>query len=55
MDETATECGEQCDQIGRFVAFLASIQSRWQQLLGNFCKGVKSIHYSSEIIFGQLL
>ena len=24
-------------------------------LLGNFCKGVKIIHYSCEIIFGQLL
>ena len=24
-------------------------------LSGNFCKGVKSIHFSSEIIFGQLL
>ena len=24
-------------------------------LLGNFCKGVKLIHISSEIIFGQLL
>ena len=24
-------------------------------LLGNFCKGVKNIHFSSEIIFGQLL
>ena len=23
--------------------------------LGNFCKGVKIIHFSSEIIFGQLL
>ena len=24
-------------------------------LLGNFCKGVKIVHFSSEIIFGQLL
>ena len=24
-------------------------------LLGNFCKGVKTIHFSIEIIFGQLL
>ena len=24
-------------------------------LLGNFCKGVKIYHFSSEIIFGQLL
>ena len=24
-------------------------------ILGNFCKGVKIVHFSSEIIFGQLL
>ena len=24
-------------------------------LLGNFCKGVKIIHFSCEIVFGQLL
>ena len=23
-------------------------------LLGNFCKGLKNFHFSSEIIFGQL-
>ena len=46
----------QCDQIGQFFAL-------WQQLFyanclqskANFCKGVKIIHFSSEIIFGQLL
>ena len=53
----------QCDQIGRFIALWANFQSLWQQLicpnllpfLGNFCKGVNIIHFSSEIIFGQLL
>ena len=53
----------QCDQIGRFIALWAIFQSLWQQLilsksptfLGNFCKGVKIYHFSSEIIFGQLL
>ena len=36
--------------------------SLWQQLiypisqfLGNFCKGVKIIHFSGETIFGKLL
>ena len=24
-------------------------------ILGNFCKGAKAIHFSCEIIFGQLL
>ena len=53
----------QCDQIRRFFVLWAIIQSQWQQLfypnqptlLGNFCKGVKVIHFSSEITFGQLL
>ena len=43
----------QCDQIGQFFALWATIQSRWQNLfypnqptlLGNFCKGVKVIHF----------
>ena len=58
-----SRCRSQCDQIGRFFSLLAIIQSRWKQLfypnwphlLGNFCNGVKIIHFSSEIIFGQLL
>ena len=52
----------QCDQIGRFIAPWATFQSLWQQLfcpncpyiLGNFCKGIKMFHFSSEINFGQL-
>ena len=51
------------DQIGRFFALWATIQSRWQQLfypnrpncLAIFGKGVKIILFSSEIIFGQVL
>ena len=45
----------QCDQIGRFFAlWAATILPKLPTLLGNFCKGVKIIHFSSEIIFGQL-
>ena len=55
-------CYGQCDQIGRFFAVFckhskqlaAIILPKLPTFLGNFCKGVKSIHYSSEIIFGQL-
>ena len=55
--------GEQCDQIGRFIALRTIFQSLWQQLicpnllpfLGNFCKGGKIIHFSREINFWQLL
>ena len=50
---------EQCDQIGRFIglwATLATINlSKSPTFLGNFCKDVKINHFSSEIIFGQLL
>ena len=53
----------QCDQIGQFIALRTNFQSLWQQLicqnllpfLGNFYKGGKIIHFSHEIIFGQLL
>ena len=48
----------QCAQIGRFFGLWTPFQSLWQQLvrfLGNFCKGVKIFHFSSEIIYGQLL
>ena len=42
---------EQCDQIGRFIALRANLLP----FLGNFCKGVNIIQFSSEIIFEQLL
>ena len=53
----------QCDQIWRFFGIWATFQSLWQQLICPnilhsytiFCKGVKIFHFSSEIIFGQLL
>ena len=55
--------GEQCDQIWRFFCTLGNysklvatiILSKLLTLLGNFCKGVKIINFSSEFIFGQLL
>ena len=40
----------QCDQIGRFNALWVTFQSLWQQL---FCPNC--LHFSSDIIFGQLL
>ena len=51
----------QCDQIGRFIGLSATFKSLWQQLiwpnlptfLGNFCKGVKIYHFSSEIFLGN--
>ena len=57
------ECFWQCDQIWRFFGIWATFQSLWQQLICPnilhsytiFCKGVKIFHFSSEIIFGQLL
>ena len=53
----------QCDQIGRFTGLWATFQSLWQPFilpksptfLVNFRKGVKIYHFSSAIIFGQLL
>ena len=46
----------QCDQIGQFFTLWAIIiLPKSPTLLGNFCKGVKIIHFSIEIIFGQLL
>ena len=54
--------GEQCDQIRRFIGLtlgnclnsLATIKlPKSPTFLGNFCKGVKSYHFSSEIILGN--
>ena len=42
--------------LGNFVKPLATIKlPQSPTFLGNFCKGVKIIHFSSETIFGQLL
>ena len=38
-----------------FKAFGNNKFAQISYILGNFCKGVKIIHFSSEIIFGQLL
>ena len=57
-----TIAGDQCVQIGRFLHFgrllkrLATINlPKSLTFLGNFCKGLKIYHFSSEIIFVQLL
>ena len=42
--------------LGNFLKPLAAINlSKSPTFLGKFCKGVKIFHFSSEIIFGQLL
>ena len=42
--------------LGKFLKPLAAINlPKSPTFLGNFCKGVKIFHFSSEIIFGQLL
>ena len=56
------ESPQQCDRIWRFIGLWSTIQSQWQQLfypkrptlLGNFCKGVKIDHFSTEIFLGNL-
>ena len=41
---------------GQFLKPLAAINLPKSPIfLGNFCKGVRINHFSSEIIFGQLL
>ena len=54
---------EQCNQIGRFIGLWATFKKTLATInlpksptfLSNFCKGVRINHFSSEIIFGQLL
>ena len=42
--------------LGKFIKPLATMKlPKSPRFLGNFCKGVKIVHFSSEIIFGQLL
>ena len=49
--------GQQGDQIGQYIGLLKLLAtfnlSKSPTFLGNFCKGVKIYHYSSEIIFRQ--
>ena len=52
-------CGIQCDQIGRFFGTLGNFFKpletinlpKYLTFLGNFCKGIKMYHFSSEIHF----
>ena len=55
---------DQCDQIWRFIGLWPTFKWFWQHLhnlpksltfLRNFGKGVKIYHFSSEMIFGQVL
>ena len=49
-------CGAINWTLGNFLKPLATINlSQSPKFLGNLCKGVKMYHFSSEIIFGQLL
>ena len=42
--------------LGNFSKHVATINlPKLLSLLSNFCKGIKIFHFSSEIIFGQLL
>ena len=51
--------GQLLQKLGNFVNIGATFRKLRQlfipTFLGNFCKGVKTYHFSSEIIFGQLL
>ena len=55
----ALSLSHQCDQIGRFIGLWATFQSLWKEfaqisyILSKFCKDVKILNFSSEIIFGQ--
>ena len=52
---SVTRLGDLC-YFGQVLKYLAIINlPKSHTCLGNFCKGVKSYHFSSEIIFGELL
>ena len=62
LNDWSENSGLQLDQIGRFIGlwdFLKSLATiilpKSPTFLGNFSKVVKIYHFSSEIIFGQLL
>ena len=53
--DSVTRLGDLFD-FGQVFKALATINfPKSPTFLGNFCKGVKIYHFSSEIIFGQLL
>ena len=51
---SVTRLGDFFD-FGQLLKPLAINLPKSPTFLGNFCKGVKICHFSSEIIFGQLL
>ena len=52
---SVTRLGDLLD-FGQFLKPLATINlPKSPTFLGNFCKGVRIYHFSSEIMFGQLL
>ena len=52
---SVTRLGDFCT-LGNFIKPLATINLPKSHIfLGNFCKHVKIYHFSTEIIFGQLL
>ena len=56
LTTSVTRFGDLLDLRQLFKAFLTTIKlPQSPPFLGNICKGVKIIHFSSEIIFGQLL
>ena len=52
---SVTRLGNLLDFGHLFKAFATINLPKSSTFLGNFCKGVKIYHFSSEIIFGQLL
>ena len=50
-----TRLGDFCTLGNHYKQVATIILAKSPTLLGNFCKGAKIIHFSSEIIFGQLL
>ena len=54
IDTSVTRLGYFCTLGNNSKPVATIILPKLPTLLGNFCKGVKIIHFSSEIIFGQL-
>ena len=53
--DSVTRLGDFLDFGQLFKPFCCNYFAQIAHILGNFCKGVKIHHFSSEIIFGQLL
>ena len=52
---SVTRLGDLLDFGQLFNARATISLPKYHTFFGNFCKGVKNYHFSSEIIFGQLL